>query len=114
MNVLQTFGKWWSASKYDAFIAAATLCGIALHNMVLFGKNIESYNWGLITLLVVFEIAWMLHKSLDVVLEVRLRLLSYPQRRLVQTQAFIYHPCVQPVFVFVAFRLKHGSRIGTT
>ena len=50
---------------YDCMIGVATLIGIGLHNATLFGNNLESYNWGLITILVTLEIAWVSHKLIE-------------------------------------------------
>ncbi len=43
-----------------------SVAGIILQNMVVFGRNIESWNWGMVTVLVTLHFAWCLNKLLAV------------------------------------------------
>eukprot|EP00750_Incisomonas_marina_P029214 INCI7073.1.p1 GENE.INCI7073.1~~INCI7073.1.p1 ORF type:complete len:382 (+),score=48.47 INCI7073.1:143-1147(+) len=55
---------YWTASVFDLYVGVASLIGIALQNVILFGRNIENYNWGLLTTLVALQIAWTGNKLL--------------------------------------------------
>ena len=62
---------YWSVSYYNYAIGLAVVIGIILQNVVLFGDNIENYNWGLITLLVALALVWTCNKLLEYIVAVR-------------------------------------------
>jgi hypothetical protein len=43
---------------------------MGLQNVVLFGHNIESYNWSLLTVLAVLEVLWVTNKLVPAAVQV--------------------------------------------
>lgn len=58
-------------SWYDIFVGGAVLVGICLQHLLMFGKTIESYNWGLLGISIALEVAWIANRLLSMLTPVR-------------------------------------------
>jgi hypothetical protein len=62
--------SFWDPSFYNSFIGIVIIMGMGMEHVFAFGDNVESYNWGLLVLLVASQIIWTWTKMLEAILPV--------------------------------------------